>query len=129
MAWMLVHLEDHDAMEFSGDFKRVSHLNGFRVTVFRRRDRVAFEEKTPAFSQGAFRRAREVGHTEFGVRPYRDRAEGAPVRIPQENHAASHTPEHAALDGQPALAERLRAGRLNELAPQISVKLGTGWPF
>jgi hypothetical protein len=129
MARVFIHLKDHDAVEFPGNFDGVSNLNGFRESVFRGRDRVPFEEKAPALPQGAFRCAGEVGHAEFGIRPDRNRSEGSPVGVPEENHAAPHASQHAALKRQPALAESLWAGRLDKLAPQISVKLSTGRPF
>jgi hypothetical protein len=129
VAGVFVHLKDYDTVKFSRNFEGVSHLNGFRETVFRGRDRVPFEKKAAALPQGAFCCAGEVGHAELGVRPDGNRSKRASVGVSEENHAASHASQHAALDGQPALAERLRTGRLNELAPQIPVKLSTGWPF
>jgi hypothetical protein len=126
---VFVHLEHDHAVEFSRDFYGVSDLDGFRIAVFRGRDGIALEEKTAALPQGAFRSTGEVGHAELGIRPYRNRGKRAPVRVSEKNHAAPHTPEHAALQRQPALAKRLGSGGLNKLAPQISVKLGTGWPF
>jgi hypothetical protein len=129
MARMFVYLEDHDAVNLSGNFEGVSHLNRFRVAVFRGRDGIPFEEKAAALPQGAFRCAGEVSHAELGVRPDCDRSERTPIGVSEENHAAPHASEHAALERQPALAKGLWTGRLNELAPQISVKLGTGWPF
>jgi hypothetical protein len=41
MARVFIHLENHDTVEFSGDFDRVGDLDGFRVSVFWRRDRIA----------------------------------------------------------------------------------------
>jgi hypothetical protein len=129
VAGVFVHLKDHDAVKLSGNFEGVSNLNSFRIAVFRGRDGIALEEKTATLSQGAFRCAGEVSHAELGVRPDCNRGERAPIGVSEENHAAPHAPEHAALEGQPALAKSFGAGRLNELAPQISVKLGTGWLF
>jgi hypothetical protein len=129
MARVFVHLKDDNAVEFSGDFDGVGDLDGFRIAVFRRRHGIALKEKTAALLQGAFRGTGEMGHAEFGIRPDCDRGERTPVRIPEENHAAPHASEHAALKRQPALAERLGVGGLDKLPPQISVKLSTGWPF
>jgi hypothetical protein len=129
VAGVFVHLKDHDAVKLSGDFEWVSHLNRFRVAVFGGRDRIPFEEKSATLPQGAFRCAREMGHAEFGVRPDRDRSERTPIGVSEENHAAPHASQHAALEGQLALAKGLSTGRLNELAPQVSVKVSTGWPF
>jgi len=126
VARVFVHLKDNDAVKFSGNFEGVSNLNGFRIAVLRGRDGIALEQKASTLSQGAFRSAGEVGHAEFGVRPDGDRGKGAAVGIPEENHAAPHASQHAALKRQPALAKSLWTGRLNKLAPQISVKLGTG---
>jgi hypothetical protein len=90
VARVFVHLKDHDAVKFSGHFEGVSHLNGFRVAAFRRRDCVPFQEKAAALPQGAFRRAGEMGHAELGIRPDRNRGEGTAVRVSEKNHAAPH---------------------------------------
>jgi hypothetical protein len=129
LARVFIHFKDDNTVKLSGNFEGVSNLNGFRVAVLRGRDGIAFEEKAATLSQGAFRSTGQVGHAEFGIRPDRDRSKRAAVGISEKNHPAPHASQHAALKREPALAECLWAGRLNELAPQISVKLGTGWPF
>jgi hypothetical protein len=129
LARVFIHFKDDNTVKLSGNFEGISNLNGFRVAVLRGRDGIALEEKAATLSQGAFRSAGQVRHAEFGIRPDRDRSKGAAIGIPEKNHPASHAFEHAALERQPALAKRFWAGRLNKLAPQISVKLGTGWPF
>jgi len=129
LARVFIHFKDDNTVKLSGNFERVRNLNGFRVAVLRGRGGIALEEKAAALSQGAFRSTGQVGHAEFGIRPDCDRGKGAAVGIPEKNHAAPHASQHAALKREPALAECLWTGRLNELAPQISVKLGIGWPF
>jgi hypothetical protein len=129
VARVFIDFKNNDAVEFSRDFDGVSNLDRFRVTVFRRRDGIALKKKAASLLQGAFRGSGKMGHAEFGVRPDRNRGKRAAVRVSEKNHAAPHAPQHTALEGQPALAERFGSGGLNKLAPQISVKLGTGGPF
>ena len=55
----------------------------------------------------------------------RHRRKGARFRRPQQDHGTPNPLEHPALKRQPALAERLRGGRLDKLLPKDTLRIGS----
>jgi hypothetical protein len=78
---MLIHFEDDDPMDLSGNFYGIGNLLSFDYKVFRRRGRISLQKEATALLEGAFGCPGEMPDIETWIGVDSSRRERSPVRI------------------------------------------------